>query len=403
VNLSSIFSDVAHKQLVRVDLPQLGSNQHELNGVTALKEFFGSGEATRGKVSWHYFADDQDPLQDEGEFTFYDARAKSADRTGRSEWRFYYYGNFLSCANIGDWFFLARSQSGRLFGLVFQQESAWLRAAQALFGVQTSAPSFDVVSRDLLDKQKLELLRRQILTELDVEVTVPACPSDEELILAKYGRTFPTTKEMSGFARTQVEVDMTKPDEVLVRWLDREEELFRALENVIIGERLKSGFESVDEFISYSLSVQNRRKSRMGHALQNQLAEIFTQQGLQFTAQARTEENSRPDFIFPGEHQYHDQRFDASLLVMLGVKSTSKDRWRQVLTEADRIPRKHLCTLEAGISIKQTTEMQRQQLTLVIPDSLNETYTIGQRRMLLNVGSFINFVRLRQKRGSGDY
>ncbi len=347
-------------------------------------------------MSWHYFADDQEPIQDEGDFTFYDARAKTADRTGRSEWRFYYYGNFLSCANIGDWFFLARSQSGRLFGLVFQRNSAWLRAAQALFGVQTLTPSFDVVSRETLDKQQFELLRRQILAELDLEVTVPARPTDEELMLAKYGRTFPATKEMSAFARTQVEVDIKRPDEVLVRWLDREEELFRALENVIIGERLKAGFKSVDEFIAYSLSVQNRRKARMGFALQNHLAEVFTQQRLQFTAQAHTEGNNRPDFIFPGEQQYHDVGFNAALLVMLGVKSTSKDRWRQVLTEADRIPRKHLCTLEPGISTKQTDEMTRQELSLVVPATLHETYTQDQRRSLLSVGGFIEFARKKQ-------
>ena len=67
------------------------------------------------------------------------------------------------------------------------------------------------------------------------------------------------------------------------------------------------------------------------------------------------------------------RRSYAALLVMLGVKSTSKDRWRQVLTEADRIPQKHLCTLEAGISAKQTDEMQRQQLTLVVPTGLHAT------------------------------
>ena len=396
MNLSSIFSDVAHKQLVRVDLPKLGSNQHELNGVTALKEFFGSAEPTRGKLRWHYFADDQDPIHDEGDFTFYDARAKTFELTGRSEWRFYYYGEFLSSANIGDWFFLARTRAGSLFGLVFQQGSAWLRAAQALFGVQSSTPTFDLMSRERLDKQQLELLRRQILTELELEVTVPARASDEELMLEKYGRNFPTTKEMSALARSQVEVDMQKPDEVLVSWLDREEELFRALENVIITERLKVGFESVDDFIGYSLSVQNRRKSRMGFALQNHLSELFTQEGLRFTAQARTEGNNRPDFIFPGEQQYLNEAFDATLLVMLGVKSTSKDRWRQVLTEADKIPQKHLCTLEPSISTKQTDEMARQQLTLVVPATLHETYTQDQRVWLLSLEGFIDFARKKQ-------
>lgn len=398
MNLSSVFTNVAHKRLVAVDLPG-GSNQHELNGIEALKEFFGTGAATRGTLSWHYFADDHEPTQDEGDFTFYDARAKSADRTGRSEWRFYYDGDFLAHACVGDWFFLARSQSGRLFALVFQDDSGWLRAAQALFGVETSSGAFDAVPRETLNNQELELLRRQILGELDLEVALPVLPTDEELMLATFGRAFPKTKEMAAFARSQVEVDLNRPDEALVAWLDREEELFRALENVVIGERLATGFRTVDEFIEYSLSVQNRRKSRMGFALQNHIAEVFTRHGLRFTAQARTEGNNRPDFIFPGEEEYHDKAFDGALLIMLGVKSTSKDRWRQVLTEADRITRKHLCTLEAGISTKQTEEMARQQLALVIPTALHATYNSNQRKSLLSVGQFIEFARQKQNEG----
>jgi hypothetical protein len=396
VNLSSVFTNVAHKTLVAVDLPNLGSNQHELNGVQELKEFFGTSESTRGSISWHYFADDQEPLQEQTFFTFYDARANNPTRS--PEWRLYYPGSFLGHADIGDRLFLARSSSGHLFGLVFERGSAWLRAAQTLFGTTVSTSRLDAIPRETLDSQELELLRRQILEELNLDVAVPVRPTDEQIMIEKYGRTFPATKEMARFARSRVEVNPNRPDETLARWLSREEELFRALENVIIRERLDTGFGTVDEFIEYSLSVQNRRKSRMGFALQNHLAELFTVHHLRFTPQARTEANNRPDFIFPGQNEYHDEGFDDSLLLMLGVKSTSKDRWRQVLTEADRIPAKHLCTLEAGISVKQTEEMKRQNLTLVIPSSLHETYTNDQREVLLNVEAFIELARSKQDR-----
>jgi hypothetical protein len=103
-----------------------------------------------------------------------------------------------------------------------------------------------------------------------------------------------------------------------------------------------------------------------------------------------------PDFIFPGEKEYHDTSFDESLLVMLGVKSTSKDRWRQILTEADRIRNKHLCTLEPSISTRQTDEMVRHHLTLVVPERLHETYTADQRRALLRLSDFIDCVRHKQ-------
>jgi len=394
VNLASIFTNVAHKTLVAVDLPNMGSNQHELNGVNALREFFGTTDRSHGMIAWHYFTDDQDPVNETTDFSFYDARENIPTRS--AEWRMYYSGSFLARAKVGDRLYIARSQSGQLFGLVFEDGSAWLRAAESLFGHNVSTRKLFSIPRNQLERQELELLRGQILDQLNLSVVIPATPTDEQIMVDRYSSGFPSTKEMALFARTQVEVDLHDPDETLVRWLNREEELFRALEKVIIGDRLRQGFEDVDDFIQYSLSVQNRRKSRMGFALQNHLAEIFTQNNVRFSPQARTEGNNRPDFLFPGEAEYRNERFDADLLAMLGVKSTSKDRWRQVLDEADRISNKHLCTLEPAISRNQTDAMRNRQLTLVVPDKLLPTYSQSQRREIMNIRAFIDFVRTKQ-------
>lgn len=362
--------------------------------MTALKDFFGTGEPTKGNLRWFYFADDQEPLQEEGQFTFYDARAKSFSRTGRSEWRFYYYGDFLDRANAGDSLFLARSTDGSLFALVVQQDSAWLRAATALFDIHDSTPAFDAID---LERQELEFLQRSILLELGFETQIPVSKSDEQLVLETFGRSFPTTKRMSDFARSQVEVDLSKIDETLIRWLNREEELFKALEKAIIKERLAKGFEDVEAFISFSLSVHQRRKSRMGHALQNHLSEVFMMEKLRFTPQAKTEGKSRPDFVFPGEEHYSDAAFPDDLLAMLGAKATCKDRWRQVLVEANRIPKKHLCTLEAGISVEQTAQMSTHGLTLVVPSPLHSTYTPTQLKGMLGLADFVQHVRANQR------
>ena len=64
---------------------------------------------------------------------------------------------------------------------------------------------------------------------------------------------------------------------------------------------------------------------------------------------------------------------------MLGAKSTLKDRWRQVLSEAERIDNKHLLTLEPGISENQTSEMQVKQLQLVLPRKLHESFRPAQQ------------------------
>ncbi|EAA6843845.1 hypothetical protein DRX19_23085 [Salmonella enterica subsp. enterica] len=64
---------------------------------------------------------------------------------------------------------------------------------------------------------------------------------------------------------------------------------------------------------------------------------------------------------------------------MLASKSTCKDRWRQMLNEAVRIPDKHLLTLEPSISENQTNEMKSEQVQPVIPQGLHSSYTLAQQ------------------------
>ena len=130
-------------------------------------------------------------------------------------------------------------------------------------------------------------------------------------------------------------------------WLNHEEAIFRWLERRIVSGRIVEGFVSedsvdVDGFLNFSLSVQNKWKSRMGDSFQNQLSAVFDAHELRYGEQVTTEINMKPDFIFPGRVEYFDSRFDVTLLTMWGAKWTCKDRWSQILPEAKRIPLKHL-------------------------------------------------------------
>lgn len=133
-----MFSAIAYKRLTAVDLPGIASHQHELNGVSALRDFFGGGEKTQGEIQWSYFADGQTVREARSKFTFYDARAKSAALTGRSEWRFYYEGNFLSCSGLGDLLILGLTTSRQMVGLVFQKNSSFSETAEIIFGLKGS-------------------------------------------------------------------------------------------------------------------------------------------------------------------------------------------------------------------------------------------------------------------------
>lgn len=115
-----------------------------------------------------------------------------------------------------------------------------------------------------------------------------------------------------------------------------------------------------------------------------------------YTRTGVTENNLKPDFIFPGIRCYHDADFPQERLTMLAAKTTCRDRWRQILNEAERIPGKHLLTLEPSISENQTNEMKAEGVRLVLPRGLHPTYTPAQQAWLMDVKSFTELVWQRQ-------
>ena len=123
---------------------------------------------------------------------------------------------------------------------------------------------------------------------------------------------------------------------------------------------------------------------------------VLTTHGLQFEQGSRsrsTANKQKPDFLFPSFTCYHDPEFPTTQLRMLGAKSTCKDRWRQVLSEADKIESKHLITLQAGISLAQTAEMQAKNLQLVVPSIVQTTYSEDQQAWLMSLAEFIREIK----------
>ena len=171
--------------------------------------------------------------------------------------------------------------------------------------------------------------------------------------------------------------------------------IFRSIESLHVLPRLSQGFQTVDEFISYSNSVNNRRKSRSGHSLELHVKEILKEENVPFSHGQESEGHKRPDFLLPSAISY---RNNAQPLWMLAAKTTCKDRWRQVLNEADRIPQKHLITLQEGISENQFKEMQQAGLTLVVPTPLHSKYPRSVQPHLMSFASFITMVKAGTRR-----
>ena len=213
---------------------------------------------------------------------------------------------------------------------------------------------------------------------------------------------FPSSSEMSQAARMiqyavymNQRLALTDPDTILLKWTDEEYTLFRALEHARYGDIVARGFRSVDDFVLMANQVLNRRKSRAGKSLEHHLAAIFDENRIQYTAQAVTEGNKKPDFLFPSEEAYHDMTFSVDRLCTLAAKTTCKDRWRQILNEADRLrdENKYLCTMQQGISAAQMDEMQAEKVILVVPKPYISAYPKDRRDRIWTVGKFVNYVK----------
>ena len=187
----------------------------------------------------------------------------------------------------------------------------------------------------------------------------------------------------------------TNPDHTLIEWTRQEYRLFRSLENSIYREVLSKGFSDVETFVSLASEILNRRKSRAGKGLEHHLAALFDSNSICYTEQAKTEGAKRPDFIFPSESAYHNPNFPSDHLVSLAAKTTCKDRWRQVLNEADRLRdgAKYLCTLQQGISRAQMDEMKAENVVLVVPQPYITTYPKDRQDRIWTVQKFISYVK----------
>lgn len=398
--LSEYFTGVGAKRLVPGEVDSGVSNQHEMNGVHRWRHILGNDER-QFNARMAYLADDDDePVTDEVVLSWYDARKKKAHR--RPEFRLYYPDNeIIRLAAPGDLCIMARRSDDSLLMLIAEAGSTVERQLQWLFGLGADGgTTLPVHQLNPGDGQEIGVAAGQVLAMLGVEADLTDT-SFLEAMLNTFGAKFPGTNVFSNYARaTSPPVDiMADPDAALKMFMDHEEMLFRTLEKHIVEERLGQGFKDVDEFFEASISLHNRRKSRTGYAFENHVLHILTAHGIRVekpTVKNALSDGTRPDFVLPSVAAFNDPTFPEDRLTILGAKSTCKERWRQVLAEAKRVPQKYLITIEPGLSSGTTDEMKASNLQLIVPKGFYQSYTDTQQAWLMSVEGFILLAQSRQ-------
>lgn len=321
------------------------------------------------KIKW------QDDFQTESSFTYYESK------------------NELRVTRFGRGFpFLNPNQTGTLFVFTKQSEEDYsgyfLETEEEIeeflnaFGISPTETNTVIDTGKVQPETQEKIAIQQFIEGLSEE--------------------FPTSDIMSAAAREiqtraydHTEFIRTNPDRKIIEWTNMEYSLFRALEYARYGDMITKGFQSVDEFVKVANMVLNRRKSRAGKSLEHHLSAIFDGNEIDYTAQAVTEGNKKPDFIFPSQTAYHNLEFSTDYLISLAAKTTCKDRWRQVLNEADRLcdKPKYLCTLQQGISGAQMDEMQAENVILIVPRPYIKAYPADRQERIWTLTRFVQYVK----------
>lgn len=216
----------------------------------------------------------------------------------------------------------------------------------------------------------------------------PTCEPDIGDLPRSWVSTFPPGRELTEEAiRRRPGAGETVDQRVVSRYRC-EFGLFRVVETAHTLPLVTGGFRTVDEFLAVAQAVANRRKSRAGRSLELHLARAFDEEGVAYESGQQTEGQRTPDFVFPSIAAYYAGRPTH----MLGVKTSVKDRWRQVLDEAARIPEKHLFTLSEGVSPDQFDQMAGAGLRLVVPAANIAKFPEPIRPSLLTLADFVALV-----------
>lgn len=294
-HLSQYFMGVAAKRLTDVEVNKLISNQHEFQGINSLRGMLGT-ERQVLNAKYIYITDNEiAPLTVEATATWYDARIQDPKRS--AEYKLYYpvlAETIIEQVSAGDFLVVAKQQNGSLLIIIADQGTTAENQLKILFNIDDNGENFVVKNEAEADSVPLGFVGNFVLEEIGI-VVEDTNESYLEDMLSRFGEVFPKTRVFSDYARSTLHgIDSRNDaDAAIIAWMEREETLFRTLERHIVGLKLETGFNGdLDEFVQFSLSVHNRRKSRVGYALENHLEQIFIDHSLSYSRTKETENRS---------------------------------------------------------------------------------------------------------------
>ncbi len=300
----------------------------------------------------------------------------------RSEYRLTRFGRdfpYLTEDNVGDLLVLIRTGESSFNAYVFDLPDD-VDDIQASLGIEVTGTIAIFSGIRAEEETEDDCVNREFRTFVERLSDFPDTATFSGITLKALLDCFPRFKTFSS-------------DKCLTSLMEYEYSLFRMAERFLCEHEVCRIYRSIDDFLSTAARIMNRRKSRAGRSLENHVGYILTNNRIPF--KPRAEVDGRPDILIPGKKAYLDKSWPVDKLFAVGIKTTCKDRWRQVLNEAKRVSNKHILTTQRGISARQLVEMRDSRVTLIVPKSLHPLYPAVSGMSILSLNGFINEVQRR--------
>ncbi len=139
-----------------------------------------------------------------------------------------------------------------------------------------------------------------------------------------------------------------------------------------------------NEFDRFFLSLAQSRKPRAGGAYEGMIKDLFKRLDYPFAEQQVI--NGKPDFLMPCREHYDTNPMDC---IIFTVKTTLRERWRQIVTEGTRGLGFFLATVDEKVTSPQLDEMKRNRIYLVVSSVLKNK--VVHYKNAVNVISFEEF------------
>ncbi len=399
--LCDCFLGVAAKRLVAADLQSKASDQYEIEIPREVGVWVASATSeARIEVDYRWLGPEDRAWDIRGSVTFPNVRVQT---TGQEEywWLRQHKNEVIEEMAEGDSLFLAVGLSGKLSFVVAPWWTSAPMQMSWLLNLEPRENAF-ITRKFGNDEPELDFASRFLLREIGVECH-DADASEFNSVFNRHF-TLPSARALAWKARDSLPHIRPEDgaDDALVKWLSREQAMFRRLERLEISTEFMEEFvdegdvdfaSSADFAINFFDGIQGRRRARAEESLHSHLETIFRTFGVSFVRGVVADLYFEPDFLFPALEAYRAApATGASNLAMLGAEPKCSDGWSEVLMEANKIPKKHLLTLEPALSEVITDDMKDKNLQLVVPKCIQRSYTLEQQSWLWSVDDFVRDV-----------